>query len=76
MSAVPFDTLKPARKLEAAGFQPRQAADTAEALAEVMADQVATKGDLRELAEELKIWTAGLAGVIIAALSAMKFFGH
>lgn len=47
---------------------------SAEALADVMTDQVATKGDLRELAAELKIWTAGLAGVIIAALSAMKFF--
>lgn len=76
MSAVPFDTLKLTRKLEAAGFQPKQAADTAEALAEVMTDQVATKGDPRELAGELKIWTAGLAGVIIAALSAMKFFSN
>lgn len=33
MTAVTFDTLKFARKLEAAGFQPKQAADTAEALA-------------------------------------------
>ena len=33
MTAITFDTLKLARKLEAAGFQPRQAADTAEALA-------------------------------------------
>jgi hypothetical protein len=46
MTAVPFDTLKLARKLEAAGFNTKQAGDTAEALADAMSDQVATKGDL------------------------------
>jgi hypothetical protein len=33
-----FDTLKFARKLEAAGFPQRQAADTAEALAESLGE--------------------------------------
>ena len=72
MTAVPFDTLKLARKLQESGFTPEQAAGAADALAE----QVATRSDLWELASELKLWTAGLAGLVIAALSAIKFFGH
>ena len=47
--AVAFDTLKLARKLEAAGFEHKQAADTAEALAEAMTTaEIATKADIRE----------------------------
>ena len=34
MASITFDTLKLARKLEAAGFSAQQAADTAEALAD------------------------------------------
>jgi hypothetical protein len=33
MGVVPFDTLKLARRLEIAGFSPRQAGDTVEAVA-------------------------------------------
>ena len=71
MTAITFDTLKLARKLEAAGFQPRQAADTAEALAESMAEVsgLATKEDVytlrRDIAEtkvELLKWLIGLIG--------------
>lgn len=54
MTAVPFDTLKLARKLEAAGFNTKQAGDTAEALAEALADQVATKADIAELKAEIR----------------------
>ncbi|HUC11822.1 MAG TPA: hypothetical protein VL985_15550, partial [Stellaceae bacterium] len=39
--AVPFDTLRLARRLEAAGFAPQPAGDMAEAIA-----QLATKADL------------------------------
>jgi hypothetical protein len=47
MNAIPFDTLKMARKLEAAGFPGAQAAGAAEAMAEAMAGaELATKGDL------------------------------
>lgn len=47
MAAVPFDTLKLARRLEAAGFPGRQAGDTAEALADAMSGaELATKSDL------------------------------
>ncbi|MEI8397393.1 MAG: hypothetical protein WCF85_21960 [Rhodospirillaceae bacterium] len=41
MSAVPFDTLKLARKLQQSGFSPEQAAGAAEAMAEAMGEQVA-----------------------------------
>jgi len=47
MHAIPFDTLKMARKLEAAGFPGTQAAGAAEALAEAMTGaELANKGDL------------------------------
>ena len=39
-------------------------------------ESVATKADLRELELSLKLWTASLAGVLLAALSAIKFFGR
>jgi ActR/RegA family two-component response regulator len=46
--AMPFDTLRLARRLEAAGFAPQQAGDMAEAIAEAVA-QLATKADLTAL---------------------------
>ena len=47
MAAVPFDTLKLARRFETAGFAPKQAADMSEALAEAMSGaDLATKADL------------------------------
>jgi hypothetical protein len=48
MATITFDTLKLARKLEAAGFPQKQAADTAEALAQSLGEvsDLATKADL------------------------------
>jgi len=46
MNAIPFDTLKLARKLEASGFTRDQAAGAAEAFSEAMVQELATKGDL------------------------------
>jgi hypothetical protein len=47
MNTIPFDTLKMARKLEAAGFPGPQAAGAAEAMAEAMSgSELATKADL------------------------------
>ena len=43
--AIPFDTLKLARRLEGAGFPPQQARDMSEAIAEAMS-QLVTKADL------------------------------
>jgi hypothetical protein len=62
MSAVPFDTLKLARKLEASGMTGSMAAGTAEALAEAMGgaelatktDIAGVKADINDLRTELK----------------------
>ena len=49
--AVAFDTLKLARKLEAAGFEHKQAADVSEAMAEAFTiTEIATKADIDRLA--------------------------
>jgi hypothetical protein len=50
---MPFDTLRLARRLEAAGFAPQQAGDMAEAIGEAIA-QLATKADLDTLRNELR----------------------
>jgi hypothetical protein len=52
MAAAPFDTLKPARRLEEAGFPPNQAGDTAEALAEAFGE-LATKGEIAVLKSDI-----------------------
>lgn len=55
MNAIPFDTLKMARKLEAAGFPGPQAAGAAEAMAEAMSGaELATKADLLAVKAELQ----------------------
>jgi hypothetical protein len=73
MGAVPFDTLALARKLEAAGFDPKQAQDTAAALAEVLSEQVATRHDINELRAELRELeqrlVIKLGGMIAAAVA-------
>jgi hypothetical protein len=43
MATIAFDTLKLARRLEAAGFGRDQAADTAQALAETIGEAVVTR---------------------------------
>jgi hypothetical protein len=55
MNAIPFDTLKMARKLEAAGFPGPQAAGAAEAMAEAMSGaELATKADLQAVKADLE----------------------
>lgn len=57
MTAMPFDTLKFARKLEGSGLPREQAASLAEAMADAMAGaELATKADIAPLAtrEELR----------------------
>jgi hypothetical protein len=76
MAAVPFDTLKLARRLESAGFPPKQAGDTAEALAEAMSGaELATRSDLDRVRVELRAeieplrrdLTIRLGGMIVVA---------
>jgi hypothetical protein len=57
MLAVAFDTLKLARKLESAGFPPKQAQDASAALAESFAElqstiDLATREDVRKFASD------------------------
>lgn len=55
--AMPFDTLKLARRLEAAGFPAQQAGDMSEGIAEAISS-LATKDDLRHEVGKLEVrWT-------------------
>ena len=80
MSAIPFDTHAFVKRLMAAGMPEPQAEVLADEQAKLIENRLATKSDLdamrKEIVSELKLWTAGLAGVVIAALSALKLFGH
>lgn len=78
MTAVPFDTLKLAERLEASGMPAEQARATSLALAEAMSGaELATKGDLRELEQRIVIKLGSLTiigvGVVLAA---MRFLLH
>ena len=80
MAAVPFDTLKLARRLESAGFPPKQAGDTAEALADAMsgaelatkADLGAVRADLAAVKTELKAEIAALRAELKGDIAALK----
>jgi hypothetical protein len=66
---APFDTLKLARRFEAAGFDPKQAGDMSEAIAEATASaDLATKRDLGDLGKDLKLWLGGMLIVAVAIL--------
>jgi len=69
--AVPFDTLKLARRLEAAGFAPQQAGDMAEAIAEALA-QLATKADLAALGAATKADIAALRAELKSDIEILK----
>lgn len=73
MGAVPFDTLKLARRLEGAGFPPRQAGDTAEALAEAMSGaRLATSDDIASVRTETATLRAELKADIAAVRAELK----
>ena len=80
MSAIAFDTRAFVKRLTATGMPEPQAEVLADEQAKLIENRLATKGDLetmrKEIVSELKLWTAGLAGLLLAALSAIKFFGH
>src|SRR5260370_39723797 len=65
MAEVQLDTLKLARRLEAAGFQTQQAGDMAEAIAEALS-QLATKADLAATRAEIAALRADLEADIAA----------
>src|SRR5271165_3381549 len=80
MNAVPFDTLKFARRLEASGLAAGIAAGTAEALAEAMSgaelatksDIAGTKSDIAGLRAELKAEIAGLRTELKADIAGVR----
>src|SRR5215831_1695304 len=73
MGAVPFDTLRLARRLEGAGFSPQQAGDTAEALAEAMSGaELATTADIVGVRTELKAEIAALRSELKAEIAALR----
>ena len=66
--AMPFDTVKLARRLEAAGFPPQQAADMAEAIAEAISELV-TKTDLQTaICDPEQRLTIRLGGMMVVAV--------
>jgi hypothetical protein len=73
--AMPFDTLKLARWLEAAGFSPQQAGDMAEAIAEAVSE-LATKADLRELEQRMTVKFGGMMVVAVGIILAGFKFIH
>ena len=77
--AMPFDTLKLARRLESAGFPPQQAGDMAEAIAEAISGLV-TKADLqnamRDLEQRLTIRLGGMMVVAVGFILAGFKFIH
>jgi multidrug resistance efflux pump len=73
VGAIPFDTLKLARRLESAGFPPKQAGDTAEALAEAMSGAVlATTADISSVQTEIAAVRAELKAEIAALRAELK----
>jgi hypothetical protein len=67
--AMPFDTLKLARRLESAGFPAQQAGDMAEAIAEAVS-QLATKADLHDLEQRTTIKFGGTIVVAVGVILA------
>jgi hypothetical protein len=73
MIAVPFDTLKMARKLEASGMTGSMAAGTAEALADALAGaDLATKSDVAEVRTEVAALRTELKGDIAGLRTELK----
>ncbi len=80
--AAAFDTLTYAKKLEEAGFTPKQAEVQAHALADIVDERLATKEDIRDLKKDIDlkleimrssliIWLGGIvitAGVVVSGI--------
>ncbi len=87
MAAVAFDTLKFVERLEAGGFSHAQAKAAAEAFAEATGEEIATKGDIKDLRSETVIrftkvegdmalikWMLGILLAGVASLVVKAFF--
>ena len=73
MNAVPFDTLRMARRLEEAGFPGPQAAGASEALAEALVGaDLATKGDMAALQIAVKADVTALRAELKGDIAALR----
>lgn len=70
-STLVFDTLSFAKKLKSAGFTEQQAEIQAEALAEIIENNLATKRDLKELETRLLVSIAELKADMIKWVAGM-----
>lgn len=63
MTAITFDTLKYAERLEAGGFSPQQAKTEAQALAEVLSSsEAASARDIERLEAKIELLRSDLTG--------------
>lgn len=65
MATIVFDTLAYAKKLRAAGVSEQQAEIQAEALAEIIDENLATKRDIKELEQNITLKLAELKNELI-----------
>jgi hypothetical protein len=73
MNAVPFDTLKMAQRLEAAGFAAPQAAGASEALAEaITGSDLATKSDLAAEIASVRTELKATRNELLAAIELLR----
>jgi hypothetical protein len=70
-STIVFDTLSFAKKLKSAGFTEQQAEIQAEALAEIIENNLATKRDLKELETRLMTSIAEIKADMIKWVAGM-----
>lgn len=76
MAKAPFDTLKLARRLrDDAKLPAEQAEGIAEALADTLEAQMATKTDLEVLEQRLTIKIGAMLVALAGFLAAIRFFG-
>ena len=73
MSAVPFDTLKYAKRLKEAGFTEQQAEALASAQADLIEANLATKADIFGLKRDLKELEHRLVAKLYRALLIQTF---
>ena len=72
MNAISFDTLRFAKRLQAAGFTPEQAEAQAEAYAEATAELLVTKPDLDLAKQELQFSIAGVNSSIETSAATLR----
>jgi hypothetical protein len=73
VATLTFDTLKLAKRLEASGFTPQQAADAAEALAESLTtdiSELATRADIGDVRREIVEAKANILKWMFGAMAA------